>query len=233
MKELSIEEKAKAYEEKLDVARHIYADPSVKDEDKYYIEVIFPELTESEDERIRKKIIATIHLYYGEPLEDEAKEMIAWLEKRGEQKPAWNEEEEYRLDIILERIERGLIVDKEHIDWLKSLKDRVQPQHKQEWSMYDETILKALIDHFEYKKEFNEAEDYDIVLWLKSLRPENRWKPTEELLDVFIKNAVDFFESNFNPLTDGGVIGAFDDKKKMIEEFKEYMKEEGFNEEWI
>lgn len=36
----------------------------------------------SEDERIMEKIIATIHLYYGEPLEDEAKEMIAWLEKQ-------------------------------------------------------------------------------------------------------------------------------------------------------
>ena len=41
---------------------------------------------ESDDERIRGNIIATIHLYYGEPLEDEAKEMIAWLEKQGEQK---------------------------------------------------------------------------------------------------------------------------------------------------
>ena len=41
---------------------------------------------ESDDERIRGNIIATIHLYYGEPLEDEAKEMIACLEKQGEQK---------------------------------------------------------------------------------------------------------------------------------------------------
>ena len=41
----------------------------------------------SEDKRIMEKIIATIHLYYGEPLEDEAKEMIAWLKKQGEQKP--------------------------------------------------------------------------------------------------------------------------------------------------
>ena len=38
---------------------------------------------ESGDERVRKEIIATIHLYYGEPLEDEAKEMIGWLEKQG------------------------------------------------------------------------------------------------------------------------------------------------------
>lgn len=36
-----------------------------------------------EEERIRKAIIATIHLYYGESLEDEAKDMITWLEKQG------------------------------------------------------------------------------------------------------------------------------------------------------
>lgn len=63
MKELSIEEKAKRYDEKLDVARHIYADPSVKYEDKYYIDVIFPELAESEDERISKEIIDIIDSY--------------------------------------------------------------------------------------------------------------------------------------------------------------------------
>ena len=51
-----------------------------------YIGENCPELKESDDERIRGNIIATIHLYYGEPLEDEAKEMIAWLEKQGEQK---------------------------------------------------------------------------------------------------------------------------------------------------
>ena len=39
------------------------------------------------DEKIRNRIIATIHLYYGEPLEDEAKEMVNWLEKHGEKKP--------------------------------------------------------------------------------------------------------------------------------------------------
>ena len=74
------EEKAKAYEERLDTARHIYADPSVKEEDKYYIEVIFPELKESEDERIRKRIIHALH---GDVLEmSEIKEAVAWLEKQ-------------------------------------------------------------------------------------------------------------------------------------------------------
>ena len=51
-----------------------------------YIGENCPELKESEDDRIMGNIIATIHLYYGEPLEDEAKEMIAWLEKQCEQK---------------------------------------------------------------------------------------------------------------------------------------------------
>ena len=79
-KVMTQEEKAKAYEERLDTARHIYADPSVKEEDKYYIEVIFPELKESEDERIRKRIIHALH---GDVLEmSEIKEAVAWLEKQ-------------------------------------------------------------------------------------------------------------------------------------------------------
>lgn len=55
------------------------------------LRTLIPELKESEDESIRKAIIATIHLYYGEPLEDEAKEMISWLEKQGSQNLANSE----------------------------------------------------------------------------------------------------------------------------------------------
>lgn len=101
-----------------------------------------------------------------------------------EQKPAWSKEDENLFRCAIDAVEQeskvrtdGCLdeeVGKMVTDWLNSLKDRVQPQLKQEWSIYDETILKALIDHFEYKKEFNEAEDYDIILWLKSLRPQKQ-----------------------------------------------------------
>lgn len=79
----SIKEKAKAYDEALARANEMIKSMTniggvAKVDD---IQHIFPELKESYDERIRGNIIATIHLYYGEPLEDEAKEMIAWLEK--------------------------------------------------------------------------------------------------------------------------------------------------------
>lgn len=81
---MTIEEKAKAYDEAVNKLRRFMAqgvEPLITRAD---VQDFFPELKESEDERIRKAIIATIHLYYGEPLEDEAKEMLAWLEKQGE-----------------------------------------------------------------------------------------------------------------------------------------------------
>ena len=73
-------ERAKIWQEHLyDVNDKDYADE---------LNFIFPELAESEDERMKKAIIATIHLYYGEPLEDKAKEMVAWLEKQVEKPTA-------------------------------------------------------------------------------------------------------------------------------------------------
>lgn len=90
------------------------------------------ELLESEDEKIKKAIIATIHLYYGEPLEDEAKDMLAWLEKQGEHKSVWSEEDEKFFKTALWHITNSVSNGKstdvhcDTTDWLKSLKDRVQ-----------------------------------------------------------------------------------------------------------
>lgn len=49
---------------------------------KEALEILIPELKKSEDEKMAESIIAVINLYYGNPLEDEAKEMIAWVEKQ-------------------------------------------------------------------------------------------------------------------------------------------------------
>lgn len=104
----SIEEKAKAYDEALARANEMIKSMTnigcvAKVDD---IQHIFPELKESDDERISGNIIATIHLYYGEPLEDEAKEMIAWLEKKGEQKLLYVNDNTKEMFIkALERVE--------------------------------------------------------------------------------------------------------------------------------
>jgi len=89
MKELSIEEKAKAYDKALEEAKkwhkafvigHNYPATDIK----VSYEWVFPELKESEGDRIRKRIIQALH---GDVLEmSEMKDCLVWLEKQGEKK---------------------------------------------------------------------------------------------------------------------------------------------------
>jgi hypothetical protein len=95
MRELSIEEKAKAYDEALKRASNLYKD-AVEMENNMTTktcEIIFPELSESEDERIRKDIIFYIKAIANNEnispdSKKECKTWIAWLEKQGREKPA-------------------------------------------------------------------------------------------------------------------------------------------------
>lgn len=86
MKEFSIEEKAQRYNEAVERLRNAFYDNNSRMCEEYrnavlkIIEPIFPELKESEDERIRKRIIHALH---GDVLEmSEIKEAVAWLEKQ-------------------------------------------------------------------------------------------------------------------------------------------------------
>ncbi len=81
---MTTEQKAKAYDEALKAAIAAH-----KDEDRHLkatLERIFPELKESEDERIRKALINVFashkgyENFYGVSVED----ILAWLEKQGE-----------------------------------------------------------------------------------------------------------------------------------------------------
>lgn len=109
-----------------------------------------------------------------------------------EQKPAWSEDDEIKIKSITALLKspalcamdgnKGII--DESIKYLKSLKDKVQPQPKQEWSEEDDEMLNLItarlhshpnIDLEEYSKE------YDWLNYrLKSLRPRSRWKPSDE-----------------------------------------------------
>ena len=84
MNELTIEEKAKAYDEAIDRAKKIYGNG--------IIERIFPELKEGDDERIKKNCIHFLELqkqHHAATFEIE--ECIAWLEKKGKQLADKNE----------------------------------------------------------------------------------------------------------------------------------------------
>lgn len=74
------------YQEKLRLAKEALDSGSY---DKETIEYIFPELKESEDERIRKEIIRIVDIWTNScPIVNgiPAETLLAWLEKQGEKK---------------------------------------------------------------------------------------------------------------------------------------------------
>ena len=84
-------------------------------------EKIFPELKESEDERIRKAIIHK--LTSSEPLSIDLQTAISWLEKQYEQKPAeWSEEDEIIISVINDIIN---IVERKTGDWYYTGSEKV------------------------------------------------------------------------------------------------------------
>ena len=93
MEKLSIEEKAKAYDKAFEIMKAYYnrtqfSSISDSKEELKTIEKAFPELKESEDERIRNEIIAfveqSIHRGGGTPISEEQEtKWITWLEKQG------------------------------------------------------------------------------------------------------------------------------------------------------
>jgi len=134
--------------------------------------------------------------------------------KKIEQKSAeWSEEDEIKVKSIIAFLKSPSlcsmdgnkdIID-ENIKYLKSLKDRIISQPKQEWSEEDENYRDALISLInEIKNQpLKRLEDWDGYLsWLKSLRPQKQWKPSDEQMEA-LADALSFAKSC-------GEEGAFD-----------------------
>ena len=188
MKELTIEQKAKAYDELLVKAKQIYN----KENDvliMYTIEDLFPELKESEGEKVRKALIdffGKSAKYGGQTNGVYDKNILAWLEKQTEQKLAWGEEDERKRKLIIGLLEGWLSTFKETcyaedckcgIDWLKSLR----PQNNitdEELAQAKKNAYNDALDKIEYHSDeptfddgWSAAIDY---IRKKSLRPHNR-----------------------------------------------------------
>lgn len=104
MKELSIEQKARRYDEAIQRARQFMETPYLENSDDV-VGFIFPELKESEDERIRKVIYGWICTQPSQFFDNgfSKEEMLAWLEKQGEQNPADKVEPKFKVgDWIVE-----------------------------------------------------------------------------------------------------------------------------------
>lgn len=184
------EEKAKAYDEALERARKYMA----KGYDVLMPE-IFPQLRESEDERIRKEIInyldfAESHNLLRAADYEKKKGWLAYLEKKKEQKPAWSEDEMKVLDSIIDDYEaasKSFCGYDGKIGLLKAIRDGEYDLSKQEWSEEDERMLSRCEKSIESSKQFADSDTFkkakdNEIDWLenrfKSLRPS--WKPTKE-----------------------------------------------------
>ena len=112
------EEKARAYDKAIEKIKYVMehgVSPTFNKED---LQDLFPELKESEDERIRKSIIHLVNISHeqgGYALsKDEAEEMLAWIEKQGE---PFNDNIITRDDEILQAISIGLTDVVEDAGW--------------------------------------------------------------------------------------------------------------------
>lgn len=140
---------------------------------------IFPELAIDKDERIRKDIIyyLTINRNQMTPNQDWDCEnkWIPWLEKQGEKKLVEMKSAEESLGIGSE--EYNKIVD-------ECIYGKQKPV---EWSEEDKNLREATIGLLNLVQPYDAKSwgksRFDCIDWLRTLRPQKQWKPTEIQLE--------------------------------------------------
>ena len=190
----------KKYNEALKWMRELY--PGLHGATKEDAEHFFPELRESEDERIRKEIIAFLKHYHtgeGDSVTYD-NDWLVYLEKQKEQKPAeWSEDDNNmwtHLNGYLNGFSCSEDAIKQMADWFYELPDRFNLQPKQEWSEEDEKKIHFLSRLIEFQVNDGEycfggnsaVSKQEAIEILKSLRPS--WKPSEEQMDA-LKELID------------------------------------------
>ena len=208
MKELSIEQKARAYDEALERARKIHKYSSDLAEIKR-MEYIFSELHESDDEKIRKALIKYFSIGANSNATTyniEDKKILAWLEKQGQKPAEWHREDEQNLNACL-----GYVPDEFLRRWLT---DIIYAKHdKSAWSEEDEGFLNLLLAIFKVEHPngifstgnitpFNgdSVTSNRIIDWIKSIKDKMRQKPVkwsdeDEDMVRYIGNAITCKES--------------------------------------
>jgi len=155
-------------------------------QDGYYLpvdEVIeeirnFP-IDESEDEKIRKAIIEFFELQDDNTTYSliPKKDILAWLEKQGEHANFLNK---IQIGDNVTRNQDGVLVNLSQLDRVAKKDEKYE--QKPAWSEEDERIVDNCIEYI--KASCLDANDlYECIDWLKSLRPQNQWKPSEEQME--------------------------------------------------
>ena len=121
----------KKYKDALEKARQFSEHP-LQEDSSSIVEYIFPELKESEDEKIKKELIT--HCRNTRCVTEEGAERIAkwiaWLEKQSENEKGERKKDDAYSEFAISAVEDYYGGDnplrKEIVDWLKSLKQRIK-----------------------------------------------------------------------------------------------------------
>ena len=167
------------------------------------LEFLFPELEESEDEKIRKWIASYIHRgVFNEEEHPKALKAIEWLEKQGDINQEYIPREDHER-IRDEYYEQGLKdgmkrtdleAIKEHIrhdyisgDVNKRLKEcgwHITEEETVRWSKEDERLYGNLIGYLDGTNGMFEEGANACIKWLESIRKRNSWKPSDEQMYI-------------------------------------------------
>lgn len=167
---MTVEEKALRYDEVIKRANSLLSGNQLGND---WIYALLPELKESEDEKIKNILKNIVKCacdnygikYQGQEIGEE--KLLAWLEKKGEQKPTWSEEDVNMFGSILSTLSMYSNnpdipayvreIHKKEYAWFDELYNRTFQQPKQEWSEKDEEMIKY----------FNELLNYAFKNWTK------------------------------------------------------------------
>lgn len=190
-KKMTTEQKAKAYDEAIERAKNYYSTTDSASDIKL-IGLIFPELKESEDERIRKDIVEAVELH--KDFTQGRKERIyVWLEKHADTQKkidhayakglayaqkALEKQGEHDMGIseaTKQELEDSLnkALEKETSESCNEFLDEQKPAA---WSEEDEARFESCIEVLQT------SDGYDTInaKWLKSLKERYIWKPSDE-----------------------------------------------------
>lgn len=199
---MTIEEKAKAYDKAIERTKYYLTNIGVSPDEepidvaKKMSEYIFPQLYESEDEKIRKHLICLFKKEYGNNSSArfagiKVKDIIAWLEKRDEQK---HTTPKFKVGDMIRHIKEGITCKIDSIDTEYRVSGcngthlpfdaedywELVEQESVEWSEEDEKILKEVVSILRNNLHPSATERMRLAVKLDSLRPPKHWKPSEE-----------------------------------------------------
>ncbi len=180
------------YEQALERAIEFMSNRGIKpDEDafkcaKELSETIFPELRESEDDRIRKDIVS----FLGILLEQGGVMSEGWNSKECEKYISWLEKHNPENTVSKIVSDEETDMQKAHREWRNEGIEMVinHPeeyglQKKCEWSGEDYEMLESFLHKLEVCDLLSNKENVWAIRKLKSIRPQPHWKPSEEQME--------------------------------------------------